>query len=180
MCTCKNNTIYHITLHKVKPALTMTALQDQLIFWVCVVLSEVLKQSLIYILCIISSSLPDYVVVVAQVKFLLMLPGIVHNSHTGDKIHYLLGGGVVQVVAALMAPVSVDPLQSQVAVGSSPVSHVRTSVCLSVAITKAFWYTVIHQKGFILSPCVPLVPLHVHRCSESVKMRHFFKVRVNG
>lgn len=80
-------------------------------------------------------TLPDNVIVMSQVKFLLVLPGVVHNSHTGDKIDYFLGGGVVQVVAALMSPVSVHPLQSQVAVGSSSVSHVRTSVCLSVANT---------------------------------------------
>lgn len=35
-----------------------------------------------------------------------------------------------------------------------PCPHFR--VCLSVAITQAFWYSVIHQKGFIWSPRVPL------------------------
>lgn len=95
-------------------------------------LSEVLKQSSIHAFI---GSLPDYVIVVPQVKFLLVLPGVVHNSHTGDKIDNFFSGGVVQVVAALMSPVSVHPLQSQVAVRSSPVSHVRTSVCLSVAVT---------------------------------------------
>lgn len=85
-------------------------------------------------LCV--STLPDYVIVVPQVKFLLMLPGVVHNSHTSDKIDYFLGGGVVQVVAALMSPVSIHPLQSQVAVGSSSVSHVRTSVCVSVSLSR--------------------------------------------
>ena len=92
--------------------------------------------TIIIISIIIISTLPDYVIVVAQVKFLLMLPGVVHNSHTGDKIDYFLGGGVVQVVAALMAPVSVHPLQSQVAVGSSSVSHVRTSVCVSLSLSR--------------------------------------------
>ena len=80
-------------------------------------------------------TLPDYVIVVPQVEFLLVLPGVVHNSHTGDEIDYLLGGGVVQVVAALMSPVSVHPLQSQVAVRSSPVSHVLTSACVSLSLS---------------------------------------------
>lgn len=84
----------------------------------------------------VSSQLPDNVIVVAQVKFLLVLPGVVHNSHTRDEIDNFLGGGVVQVVAALVSPVSVNPLQSQVAAGSSSVSHLRTSrLCLSVAVT---------------------------------------------
>lgn len=80
-------------------------------------------------------TLPYYVIVVPQVKFLLVLPGVVHNSHTRDEIDDFLGGGVVQVVAALMSPVSVHPLQSQVAVGSSPVSHLSLKMCLSDAVT---------------------------------------------
>lgn len=80
--------------------------------------------------------IPDNVIVVPKVEFLLVLPGVVHNSYTGDEIDNFLGGGVVQVVAALMSPVSVHPLQSQVAVGSSSVSHLRTSrLRLSVAVT---------------------------------------------
>lgn len=84
------------------------------------------------------SILPDNVIVVPQVKFLLVLPGVVHYSHTGDKIDYFLGGRVVQVVAALMSPVSVHPLQSQVAIGSSSVSHVRTSVWVSLSLSRRF------------------------------------------
>lgn len=114
---------------KVTPAPTMTTVYCIHSFYaVGQLLSEVLKQTVVSII-----TLPDYVIVVPQVKFLLMLPGVVHNSHTGDKIDYFLGGGVVQVVAALMSPVSVHPLQSQVAAGSSPVSHVRTSVCVSLS-----------------------------------------------
>lgn len=82
-------------------------------------------------------NLPDDVIVVTQVKFLLVLPGVVHNSHAGDEIHYFLGRRVVQVVAALMSPVSVHPLQSQVAIGSSSVSHVRASVCLSQSLSRS-------------------------------------------
>lgn len=77
--------------------------------------------------------LPYYVIVMPKVKFLLVLPCVVHNSHPGHEIDYFLGGRVVQVVAALMSPVSVNPLQSQVAIGSSPVSHVRTSVSQSLS-----------------------------------------------
>lgn len=92
------------------------------------------------------SLLPDYVIVVPQVKFLLVFPGVIHNSHTGDEIDNFLGGGVVQVVAALMSPVSVHPLQSQVAVGSSPVSHVRTSVCVSLSLSRRLSDTVSFTK----------------------------------
>lgn len=52
-----------------------------------------------------------------------------------------------------------------------PCPHFR--VCLSVAITKVCWYSVIHQKGFILSPCVTLVPLAFHQSRESAEIRHF-------
>lgn len=80
--------------------------------------------------------LPYYVIVMPQVKFLLVLPCVVHNSHPGHEIDYFLGGRVVQVVAALMSPVSVNPLQSQVAIGSSPVSHVRN--CVSRSLSRRF------------------------------------------
>lgn len=52
-----------------------------------------------------------------------------------------------------------------------PCPHFR--LCLSVDITNVCWYSVIHQKGFILSPCVTLVPLDFHHSSESAEMRHF-------
>lgn len=84
------------------------------------------------LLCVLRQ-LPYYVIVMPEVKFLLVLPCIVDNSHPGHEIDYFLGGRVVQVVAALMSPVSVNPLQSQVAIGSSPVSHVRSSVCHSLS-----------------------------------------------
>ena len=95
-------------------------------------------------------TLPDYVIVVSQVEFLLVLPRVVHNSHAGDEIHDLLGRRVVQVVATLVSPVPVDPLQSQVAVRSGPVSHVRTSVSLVLAACAGD--RVIHQKGWFFKP----------------------------
>lgn len=55
--------------------------------------------------------LPYYVIVMSQIKFLLVFPCVVHNSDAGDKVHDLLGGGVEQVVAALVSPVAVDPLE---------------------------------------------------------------------
>lgn len=116
---------YQITLHKVTPAPTLTLLYRSLLR---VALSDVLKQTVMFIV-----TLPYYVIIVPQVKFLLVLPCVVHNSHTGDEIDYFLGGRVVQVVAALVSPVSVNPFQSQVAIGSSPVSHVRTSVSQSLS-----------------------------------------------
>lgn len=70
--------------------------------------------------------LPDYVIVMSQIKFLLVFPCVVHNSDAGDEVHDLFGGRVVQVVAALVSPVAVDPLESQMTVRSCSVSHVRT------------------------------------------------------
>lgn len=114
-------------------------------------------RGVLFIGCVIS--LPDYVVVVSQVKFLLVLARVVHNSHAGDEVDYLLGGGVVQVVAALVSPVSVHPLQSQVAVGSSPVSHVRASVCVSLSLSRRLSSTVAftkkkEKKDLFKRPCV--------------------------
>lgn len=70
--------------------------------------------------------LPDYVIVMSQIKFLLVFPCVVHNSDAGDEVHDLFGGRVVQVVAALVSPVAVNPLESQMTVRSCSVSHVRT------------------------------------------------------
>lgn len=169
----KKNKKYPLTIHKVTPATysdnTTVSIHAPA---TSPALSEVLKQAATGLHML---SLPDYVIVVPQVKFLLVLPGVVHNSHTGHEIDYLLGGGVVQVVAALMSPVSVHPLQSQVAVGSSSVSHGRTSACVSpgrcrVGFSDPVSFT---KKGFILSPCVPLVPSDRHQPGESVEIRHF-------
>jgi hypothetical protein len=49
-----------------------------------------------------------------------------------------------------VSPVPVDPLQSQVAVRSGPVSHVRTSVSLVLAACAGD--RVIHQKGWFFKP----------------------------
>lgn len=54
-----------------------------------------------------------------------------------------------------------------------PCPHFR--VCLSVAVTVGFSDKVsFTRKGFILSPCVPLVPLHFHQSGESVEIRRLW------
>lgn len=68
-------------------------------------------------------SLPDNVVVVSQEKFLAVLSGVVHHPYPSYKVDHLLAGGVVQVVAALVTPVPVHPLQPELASGSCPIRH---------------------------------------------------------
>lgn len=53
-----------------------------------------------------------------------MLPGAVDHADPSHEVDDLLGGRVVEVVAALVTPVTVDPLQPQVAARRAPVSHV--------------------------------------------------------
>lgn len=116
--------------------------------------------------CVIT--LPDYVIVVSQVKFLLVFPCVINNSHTGDKVDNFLGRCVIQVVAALMSPVSVNPFESQVAIRSSSVSHVRNSVSLLLA---RIFLSFTKNISFRLV-CVPLVPLNLHQSSKSIDIRH--------
>lgn len=112
------------------------------------------------------SELPDYVIVVSQVKFLLVFACVVHNSHTGHEVDYFLGGSVVQVVAALVSPVSVDPLQSQVAVWSSSVSHVRGSLCVSLSLSRSLSDTLSFTRGGLIKrQCEPSLPLDLRRNS---------------
>lgn len=58
-----------------------------------------------------------------QVEFLPVLAGAVDDADPRHEVDDLLGRRVVQVVAALVAPVTVDPLQPQVAAGRAAVSH---------------------------------------------------------
>lgn len=67
--------------------------------------------------------LPDNVVVVSQEEFLAVLAGVVNHSDPSHKVDHLLAGRVVQVVAALVTPVPVDPLQPELAAGSRPIRH---------------------------------------------------------
>lgn len=70
---------------------------------------------------------PDDVIVVSQVKPLAVLSGVVNHADAGHEVHHLLAGGVVQVIPALVAPVPVDPVQSEPAARGAPVRHPRSS-----------------------------------------------------
>lgn len=52
-----------------------------------------------------------------------VLSGVVHHPYPSYKVNHLLAGGVVQVVAALVTPVPVHPLQPKLATGSCPIRH---------------------------------------------------------
>lgn len=69
------------------------------------------------------TSLPDNVVVVSQEEFLAVLAGAVNHPDASHKVDHFLAGGVVQVVAALVTPVPVHPLQPELAAGSCPIRH---------------------------------------------------------
>lgn len=69
-------------------------------------------------------SVPDDVVAVAPVELLPVLPRAVHHADARHEVHDLLGRRVVEVVAALVAPVAVHPLQPQVAARGAPGRHV--------------------------------------------------------
>lgn len=71
-----------------------------------------------------AAAVPDDVVLVPQVEFLPVLPGAVNHADPRHEVDDLLGRRVVEVVAALVTPVTVDPLQPQVAARRAPVSHV--------------------------------------------------------
>lgn len=66
----------------------------------------------------------DDVVAVAAVELLPMLPRAIHDADPRHEVHDLLGRGVVEVVAALVAPVAVHPLEPQVAARGAPSRHV--------------------------------------------------------
>lgn len=70
-----------------------------------------------------ATSLPDNVVVVSQEEFLAVLAGVVNHPDTSNEVDHLLAGGVIQVVAALVTPVPVHPLQPELAAGSCPIRH---------------------------------------------------------
>lgn len=70
-----------------------------------------------------ATTLPDNVVVVSQEEFLAVLAGVVNHPDPSHKVDHLLAGRVVQVVAALVTPVPVHPLQPELAAGSCPIRH---------------------------------------------------------
>ena len=69
-------------------------------------------------------SVPDDVVAVAPVELLPVFPRAVHHADARHEVHDLLGRRVVEVVAALVAPVAVHPLEPQVAARGAPGRHV--------------------------------------------------------
>lgn len=69
-------------------------------------------------------SSPDDVIVVSQVELLGVFSGVVDHAHPGHKVHHLFSCGVVQVITTLVASVSVDPLQSQLAARRCLIRHV--------------------------------------------------------
>lgn len=69
------------------------------------------------------SNTPDDVIGVLQKEPLLSLCGIVNHTHSGNKVHDLCSAGVVEVVPALVATVTVHPVQPQLAVGGGLVTH---------------------------------------------------------
>lgn len=70
-----------------------------------------------------AGSLPDDVIIVSQVELLGVVPGIVDHAHSRHKVHHLFSCRVVQVIAALVASVSVDPLQPQLAARRRLIRH---------------------------------------------------------
>lgn len=59
----------------------------------------------------------------SQEEFLAVLAGVVNHPDPSHKVDHLLAGGVVQVVAALVTPVPIHPLQPELAAGSCPIRH---------------------------------------------------------
>lgn len=67
---------------------------------------------------------PDYVITMSQVELLGVVSGVVDHTHPSHKVNHLFPGSVVQVVPTLVASVSVDPLQPQLAAWSRLIRHV--------------------------------------------------------
>lgn len=66
---------------------------------------------------------PDDVIVVSQIKLLGVFSGVVNHPNSGHEVDDLLPSGVVQVIPALVAPVSMNPLQSQLAARGRLICH---------------------------------------------------------
>ena len=54
---------------------------------------------------------------------LLLVRRVLNHTYSGHEIHHLSRSSVVQVVAALVATVAVDPFQSKLAGGCCLVGH---------------------------------------------------------
>lgn len=77
------------------------------------------------------SSSPDDVIIVTQEELLGVLPGVIDNTHPSYKVNHLLPCCVVQVVPALVAPITMDPLQPELAARSCFIRHVGFQLCLT-------------------------------------------------
>lgn len=71
-----------------------------------------------------AESLPDDVIIVSQVELLGVFSGVVDHTHPGHEVHHLFSCGVEQVVTTLVASVSVDPLQPQLAARRRLIRHI--------------------------------------------------------
>ncbi len=67
--------------------------------------------------------LPDDVIAMTEKESLFPCVYAVNHAHTSDKVHHLSAGRVVQVVTALVATVTVHPLQPQLVLRSRLVGH---------------------------------------------------------
>lgn len=67
--------------------------------------------------------LPDNVIIVPQEKFLAVLSGIINHSDSSHEVNHFLACRVVQVVAALVTPIPINPLQTELASRSCPIRH---------------------------------------------------------
>lgn len=112
---------------------------------------------------VIESILPNDVIIVSQVKLLCVLSGVVNHSDSCHEIHNLLPRGVVQVIPALMSPISMNPLQPQLTARSCLIRHALW-ICNSLQFTNVSfsWPAVrfFHLRGVDAdgSPLVGLKP----------------------
>lgn len=67
--------------------------------------------------------LPDNVIIVPQEKFLAMLSGVINHPDSSHEVNHFLARCVVQVVAALVTPIPIHPLQTELASRSCPIRH---------------------------------------------------------
>ena len=74
------------------------------------------------VVCIAS---PDDIVIVSKEKALAMLANVVNDGDACHEENCLLVGSVVEIVPALVTPVSEHPLQAKLRLGRCLVAHFR-------------------------------------------------------
>lgn len=116
---------------------------------------------------------PDDVIIVPQVKLLSVLSGVVDHAHPRHKVHNLLPGSVVEIVATLVTPVAVDPLQPQLAARRRLIGHVGSEVGPSCQSS-----TDLHRYQQLFPTCVASgVVLTVHGDEKLHDTSHDAKVK---